>query len=105
MWRASCLQPSHADLCGPMSTESIGGNKYFVLFIDDFNRIFWVYFVKYKADTLNCFRRFHALVECETRKKLKALQSDHGCEFLSNDFRDYWSNLGIRRELTAPYTP
>ncbi|XP_039119907.1 uncharacterized protein LOC120256248 [Dioscorea cayenensis subsp. rotundata] len=67
--------------------------------------IFWVYFVKYKADTLNCFRRFHALVECETRKKLKALQSDHGCEFLSNDFRDYWSNLGIRRELTAPYTP
>ena len=31
------LQLVHSDVCGPMSTESIGGRKYFVTFIDDYS--------------------------------------------------------------------
>ena len=30
------LQSIHSDVCGSMPTNSIGGNKYFVTFIDDF---------------------------------------------------------------------
>ena len=49
-WRAStCLELIHADLCGPMNTKSFGGSRYFLLFIDDFNRISWVYFLKFKS--------------------------------------------------------
>ena len=32
------LKLVHSDVCGPMPTESIGGNEYFVTFIDDFSR-------------------------------------------------------------------
>ena len=32
------LQLVHSDVCGPMHTESIGGKKYFVTFIDDYSR-------------------------------------------------------------------
>lgn len=39
-WRARHkLQLIHADVCGPMQTESIGGGKYFLLFVDDFSRM------------------------------------------------------------------
>ena len=39
-WRAKeKLELVHTDVCGPMSTESLSQNKYFVLFIDDFTRM------------------------------------------------------------------
>lgn len=39
-WRASHrLDLVHADLCGPMKTETFGGSRYFLLFIDDFSRM------------------------------------------------------------------
>lgn len=31
------LQLVHSDICGPMETELLGGNKYFITFIDDFS--------------------------------------------------------------------
>jgi len=39
-WRVSrCLELVHADLCGPMNTELLGGSRYFLLFIDDYSRM------------------------------------------------------------------
>ena len=38
-----CLQLVHSDLCGPLET-SLGGCKYFLLFIDNCSRMTWVYF-------------------------------------------------------------
>jgi len=38
-WRAKFpLELVHTDVFGPMNISSIGGNKYFLTFIDDFSR-------------------------------------------------------------------
>lgn len=34
----SCLQLVHMDLCGSMSEDSLGANKYFYLLVDDYSR-------------------------------------------------------------------
>lgn len=48
-WRAKeKVELIHSDVCGPMSTESLNHNRYFVLFIDDLPRMTWVYFLKRK---------------------------------------------------------
>ncbi|KAL4317812.1 hypothetical protein GQ457_18G000340 [Hibiscus cannabinus] len=105
-WRASnCLEIVHVDLCGPMKTESPGGNRYFLLFTDDYSRMSWVYFLKFKSKTFENFKKFKALVEKQHESSIKALRSDRGGEFLSNDFNVFCDANGIRRELTAPYTP
>ncbi|CAL9011028.1 unnamed protein product, partial [Prunus brigantina] len=41
---SSSLELVHIDLCGPMKTESVAGNKYFMFIIDDCTRMSWVYF-------------------------------------------------------------
>ncbi|XXG60383.1 hypothetical protein AAC387_Pa04g2305 [Persea americana] len=62
-WRANnCLELLHADLCGPMQTESLGGSKYFFLITDDYSRFSWVYFLNAKAEAFENFKKFKALV-------------------------------------------
>nr|GEV32544.1 retrovirus-related Pol polyprotein from transposon TNT 1-94 [Tanacetum cinerariifolium] len=40
--RASmCLELIHTDVCSPMSVESLGGSRYFMLFIDNYSRMSW----------------------------------------------------------------
>jgi len=38
----------HSDVWGPTKTASIGGNHYFVTFIDDYSKRYWVYTMKHK---------------------------------------------------------
>lgn len=40
------LELVHADIFGPTSTPSIGGKRYFHLFVDDYTRMMWIYFLK-----------------------------------------------------------
>eukprot|EP00253_Pinus_taeda_P028092 PITA_28092 len=58
-----------------------------------------------KSETYSKFCEFKALVEKELRKKVKALRSDNGGEFISGEFKDFCSTEGIRRELIAPHNP
>ena len=40
----------HLDVYGPMLTQSLGGAKYYVTFIDDATRKVWVYAIAQKSD-------------------------------------------------------
>ena len=44
-------------------------------------------------------------VELQLGKKIKALRSDRGGEYLSPEFKDYLAECGIVQQLTSPYTP
>ena len=52
----------HADLCGPMSVESSGGSRYFLLFTDYYTRISWIYFLKLKSERFDNFKKFNLLL-------------------------------------------
>jgi transposase InsO family protein len=58
-----------------------------------------------KDQTFSKFCEFEALVEKESGKQVKALRSDNGGEYISNEFKDFCSREGIRRELIAPHNP
>ena len=105
-WRAvTCLELVHADLCGPMSVESLGGSRYFLLFTDDYSRMSWVYFLKYKSETFENFKKFKSFVEKQSGCQIKTLRTDRGGEFTSKEFNNFCEVCGIHRELTAPYSP
>ena len=95
----------HSDVCGPMPMRSLSGSQYFVTFIDDATCKVWVYTIKSKDQTFACFQRFFSSVENHSGKKVKALRSDNGGEYISKEFADFCVEKGIKREYTAPYTP
>ena len=49
---------------------SLGGAKYFVSFIDDYSKRYWVYPVKKKSHVFPVFKALKAQVELESRKKI-----------------------------------
>jgi len=57
------------------------------------------------VDVFDTFKKWKALVEIETGKKLKCLRSDNGGEHRSKEFDRYYSEHGIHREKTVPRTP
>ena len=63
------------DVCGPIEVESIGGNIYFVTFVDDASGKVWVFLLRTKSQVFQTFPRFHAIVEIETGKQLKCLRT------------------------------
>ncbi|KAK2980575.1 hypothetical protein RJ640_017437 [Escallonia rubra] len=84
---------------------SLGKNRYFLLFIDDYSRKTWVYFLKQKSEVFSTFKRFKALVEKQSGYQIKAMRSDRGGEFISKEFKAFCEENGIRRPLTIPYSP
>jgi hypothetical protein len=102
---AGILDLIYSDVCGPMSSASLTGSLYYVVFIDDFSRKSWIFFMKTKGQVFSRFQEFKALVENQTGKKIRVLRSDNGGEYTSKEFMDFCAGEGIRRELTVPYNP
>ena len=68
----------YLDVCGPFDVPSLGGNRYFVSFVDDLSRKLWLYLIKAKSEVFNIFKRFKALVEKQSRKCIKILRTNGG---------------------------
>ena len=101
----SCLELVHSDVCGPFQTNSLGGSKYFVTFIDDYTRRIFVYFIKAKSEVFQCFKKFKQHVEKQSGRSVKALRSDNGREYVNGEFNEFLVKNGIARQLTVPYSP
>jgi transposase InsO family protein len=86
----------HIDLCGPITPETVGGNKYFMLA---------VYILKTKDQAVFAFAKFKAEAENSVGYKIKMVRSDRGGEFLVAAFKDVCEQAGIQRQFTTPYSP
>ncbi len=99
------LELVHSDVCGKIQEKSLGGGEYFLTFTDDRTRYTWVYILKTKDQVFDCFLKWKALVERQSKQKLKILRTDNGGEYTSNKFEGYLREEGIRHERTVPKTP
>ncbi|GJW80206.1 retrotransposon protein, putative, ty1-copia subclass [Tanacetum coccineum] len=93
------------DVCGPLRHVSRQGASYFITFTDDYSRYGYVYLLKHKHEVFETFKVFKNKVENQLGKTIKAIRSDRGGEYISQEFKDYLKANGIVQQLTPPYTP
>ncbi|GFW56864.1 retrovirus-related Pol polyprotein from transposon TNT 1-94 [Trichonephila clavipes] len=99
------LELLHMDLCGPIPTESQGGNKYFLSIIDDYSGKVTVFPIRNKSDVFHTFIRFQKRAERFQSKKVIAVRTDGGLEFCNKDMDNFLTELGIKHEVTNSYSP
>jgi len=88
------------DVTGPLPMSG-GGNKYAVVFIDDWSRFSWVFYTRSKSSATYLV---HFQTLCAAVGKVpQILRSDD--EFCNKNFHNYCDRQGIQQEFTPPYSP
>lgn len=95
----------HTDVCGPFSETSLGGARYYLLFIDEATDYRVVYFIKHKSDVCEKLKEFDRMVENKYGHSVKILRADNGREYVNDQVKKYLKSQGIKLENTTPYTP
>ena len=65
------------------------------MFTDDKSRYTWVYILKTKDQVFDCFLTWKALVEKQSKRKLKTLRTDNGGEYTSAQLKKNLMEEGI----------
>ena len=99
------LQLIHSNICGPMKFRARHDAHYFITFINDFTHFGIVYLISHRYEALDCFKHFQQMAENQLTTKIKALQTNRGREYLSDQFCEWCEEKGIARQLTIPCTP
>ncbi|CAI7731507.1 unnamed protein product [Closterium sp. NIES-54] len=96
----------HVDLVGPMKVKGDGGALYSMTMVDDYTRLTWSFPLSKKSDAARVVvEEWLPMVERESGKRVKAIRSDRGGEFLGAEFRSWLKRHGIKQQLTTAYTP
>ncbi|GJY18532.1 retrotransposon protein, putative, ty1-copia subclass, partial [Tanacetum coccineum] len=101
----SCLSGKMTKKPFPHRHVSRQGASYFITFTYDYSRYGYVYLLKHKHEVFETFKVFKNEVENQLGKTIKAIRSDRGGEYISQEFKDYLKANGIVQQLTPPYTP
>lgn len=99
------LNQVHSNVCGLFSSPSLMGYRYYGIFIDNHSRKTWIFFMKKKEEVFSKFIDIKAPIENQSSRKIRALRSDNGKEYISNSFKELYAKEGIRIELKAPHNP
>ena len=84
---------------------SLDGYKFAMTTLDDFSSFGLVWYLKRKSDAFDAFKRFVAWAETQSDRKLKAIRSDRGGEFLGHEFDDFLASKGIEHQLSVARSP
>ena len=81
-WRATeRLQLIHTYLCGPPATPSLSGSRYFIILIDDYTRMCWIYFMNQKLEVAEVFLKFKRWIKNQSSCKIQVIRYDNGIEY------------------------
>ena len=61
----------HSDVWEPSPVSSIGGSRYFVVFVDDYSRCSWIFHMKHRFELLQVYFNFAKMVETQFSKRIK----------------------------------
>jgi hypothetical protein len=94
------LELIYSDVQGH-APKPVGNKHYYVSFIDDYSKFFWIYPLKFKSEVFSKFVEFKKLVERLFDRKIITVQTDWGGEY--QKLHGFFSKVGISHHVSCPY--
>jgi len=102
---SSTFQLLHMDLFGPVNVQSLAGNKYTLVIVNEFSRYTWVFFLRSKSDTHDEIISFVKKMETLNNLIVRSIRSYHGSEFKNSTLDEFFENKGISQKFSTVRTP
>jgi hypothetical protein len=77
----------HSDVWGSSHFISKVGHKYNIIFIDDFSRHTWIYFMKHRSETLSIYKNLSAMTRTHFDTHICVFHVYSTGEYLSDALR------------------
>jgi hypothetical protein len=76
---------------GPFSLHFERGHRYYVIFIDDFSRFTWIYFLESRAQVLTAYQAFAAMVHTQFDSSIRVFRANSADKYLSRSLHQFFS--------------
>ena len=94
-----------SDIGGPVTPVGMGGVNYMIVFVDEYSRYKYLYFLANKDEALEKFRHFRSQQVVAYGFSLSELLTDNGGEYIGSDFEEFCIDSAVVHKTTSPYTP
>ena len=94
----------HCDVWGPSRTPSISSHLYYIVFVDDYTHVSWVYLLCDRSEVVTTITHFITEVVTQYSTTPKIIRTDNALEFLQASLRTFCVDCGIIHQTTCPHT-
>ena len=79
----------HSYIWGPSPTTTVGGSKYYVIFVDDFSRYTWIYLMHNSSKLAQIYRTFAQMISIQFSKSITVFCTYNVMEYKDSQFLDF----------------
>ena len=97
---SSAFELVHSDIWGPSRVFSVKSFRYFLIFINDFSRMTWLYLLKEMFEVSGVIKLFSV----QFFTSIRVLCTDNALEYMKNDVSLLCFKNGIIHQTSCPLT-